>query len=179
MITAEQWEQWKNLSKHKAKEILKEVQGPLFKPPILIKKVITAYLGDVIIMSSCDRDFPEGVSAFSQKDMDLGWFIIVNGKESIERQRFSAAHELGHIVLIQNQPSRVFCSNEKDSWIEKLCDRFAGDILMPDEAIMDLYRSSPSICLEEMASVFRVSNQVAEIQMEHLGVPFRRIRAIF
>ena len=168
--------EWQNLAKNKASEILKEVKDSLqFNIPIPIKDIIDSYLVDVCIRSVTDFDFPEGVSAFSQKDMNLGWLIIVNGKECIERQRFSAAHELGHIVLFPNSPSKVFCSQDNKNWDEKVCDSFAGDILMPEEMIHDIYQTNPSPLLEDIAKKFKVSRQVAEIQLKRLGLPFKRL----
>ena len=167
--------EWNNVCKNKANEILKEVVGDLssLKGYIPIYEVIQSYVGDVDIIISMDYKFPPGVSAFATKDMNLGWIIVVNGLETTERQRFSAAHELGHIALITNQPMKVFCSNEKESWHEKLCDRFAGDILMPDEMIRDHYISNPSPYLEDIAKAFKVSTQVAEIQLKRLGLSFK------
>jgi Zn-dependent peptidase ImmA (M78 family) len=165
--------EWQDRSKRKAEEILREVND--FSPlslPIPIQEVIESYLGDVQYVTSMNDDFPEGVSAFAKKDMNVGWIVVVNGKESVERQRFSAAHELGHIVLIENQAKKVFCSGESKSWDEKVCDCFAGDILMPETTVRKLYEGKPSPFLNDVAKTFKVSRQVAEIQLKRLGLPF-------
>jgi Zn-dependent peptidase ImmA (M78 family) len=164
---------WRNLAKNKAKEILEEVAlGSPMKAPVPIHDIIEAYVGDVQVVVSMDEIFPEGVSAFATKDMNLGWVVVINGREPLVRQRFSAAHELAHIALFVNQPKKVFCSHRSDDWFEKLCDRFAGDILMPDRLILDFYRSTPSPYLGEVANYFKVSRQVAGIQLGRLGLPF-------
>lgn len=172
-------EQWLNLSKHRANEILKEVYGPALKPPIKIKEVITSYLADVKVMSLFDQHFPKGVSAFSKKDMTWGWIIAVNGGECIERQRFSAAHELGHIVLIPNEAPKVFCSDESEGWDEKVCDRFAGHILIPEELVKDIYKIEPFPYVEYIAKIFNVSRQVAEIQLKLMGLPYNKMAGRF
>lgn len=171
--------EWKNLARNKVDEILKETSD-LFqlKGPVPILEVIESYLGDVNIVSRINHPFPEGVSAFSQKDMNLGWIIVINENEIIERQRFSAAHELAHIVLFTNNPSKVFCSKESANWNEKLCDRFAGDILMPEEMVLKLYKNDPHPYLETVAKAFKVSRPVAKIQLRRLGLPFRMLRTI-
>lgn len=166
--------EWKNFEKSKVNEILSEVSY-LYptKAPIPIKGVIESYMADVNFVISMDYSFPEGVSALTTKDMDIGWLIIINGRETIERQRFSAAHELGHLALFKNHPNKVFCSHHSNGWDEKLCDRFAGDILMPETLIRDLYTSNPFPYLEDIAKIFKVSRPVAEIQLKRLGLPFQ------
>jgi Zn-dependent peptidase ImmA (M78 family) len=169
-------EEWKNLCDNKVKEILREVadSSPL-KAPIPITEIIDSYIVDVNIVTSMDYNFPEGVSAFAKKDMDYGWIIVINGKETVERQRFSAAHELGHIVTLKNQENKVYCSRESHGWVEKMCDRFAGDILMPETIVRKLCEGKPFLFIGDVAKTFKVSIQVAEIQMKRLGLPFASV----
>lgn len=171
-------EQWKNLSKNRAHQILKEVYGESLNLPVIIKDVITKYLGDVEIHSRFDFPFKRGVSAFSTRDPERGWFIVLNANECIVRQKFSAAHELGHIVLVPNEPEIVYHSEDNESWVEKLCDRFAGDILVPEPAVRNVYQYEPFPFVEDIARLFQVSRQVAKIQLEHLELPFRMMPGI-
>ena len=165
--------EWQNLARHKVKEILEEVAlSSSLKAPVPIDEVIESYLGDVQLVVSMDEIFPEGVSAFATKDMRLGWMIVINGREPVVRQRFSAAHELAHITVAPKHRKKEYCSHHSDDWVEKLCDRFAGDILMPDTLLRAFYRSTPSPYLSEVANHFKVSRQVAEIQLVRLGLPF-------
>lgn len=166
---------WKILAKNKVNEILNEVSGCLtLKTPIPIKSVTELYLGDVNIVThiSAELGFPEGVSAFSTKDMNNGWIIAINGRECIERQRFSLAHELAHIVLNLNQAKKVYCSTEGRGWDEDLCDQFAGDILMPENMVRAMYQTNKPL-ISDVAKTFKVSLPVAEIQMKRLGLPFK------
>lgn len=60
-------------------------------------------------------------------------YIVVNGNDRTERQRFTACHELGHIVL------EVPSEHGEDPWWsyrgrplnEKCCDVFAAELLLP------------------------------------------------
>jgi Zn-dependent peptidase ImmA (M78 family) len=172
--------EWLNFEKNKVSEILEEVSYSCpTRAPIPIKDIIESYIADVNIVSSISYNFPEGVSAVSTKDMELGWLIIINGRESVERQRFSAAHELAHIALFQNQPSKVFCSREDKGWDEKLCDRFAGDILMPEVLVLEQYKLNPFPYLEDIAKIFKVSKLVAEIQLKRMGMKFQKKELAF
>jgi Zn-dependent peptidase ImmA (M78 family) len=165
---------WQNYAKSKVEEILQEIKDSSgLKVPIPISEIIESYLGDVHCVVRMDDDlFPEGVSAFSTKDMTVGWIIVVNGRETPERQRFSAAHELAHIVLFKTNPKTVFCSNDKKRWDERLCDQFAGDILMPENMVRGLYKLNVVPFVEDIAKSFKVSRQVAEIQLKRLGLSF-------
>jgi Zn-dependent peptidase ImmA (M78 family) len=169
-------DEWKILAKNKVDEILSEVKDTCdLKAPIPIKDVVESYLGDVhCVVRTNSGLFPAGVSAFSTKDMNIGWIIVVNGHECVERQRFSVAHELAHIVLFKNQSKTVYCSQDGRGWDEDLCDRFAGDILMPEIMIRNIYRSTPSPFLEDIAKLFKVSRPVAEIQLKRLGLPYEK-----
>jgi Zn-dependent peptidase ImmA (M78 family) len=161
--------EWQVIARIKAKEILLEYseRHPL-RAPLPINDIIEEYVGDIKIMT--EPIFPDGVSAFSTKDMNIGWVVAINGKECMERQRFSAAHELGHICLLPTQPRTVFCSTN-DDWVERLCNYFAGYLLMPKSLVNELYVSSiPS--LSEVARKFRVSPAVAEIQLKQLGLSY-------
>ncbi|MBI5000373.1 MAG: ImmA/IrrE family metallo-endopeptidase [Euryarchaeota archaeon] len=61
--------------------------------------------------------------------------IIVNRKSTIERQRFTAAHELGHWILKRKTQNREANLPNKTSQssnnIERWCEKFAVSLLMP------------------------------------------------
>ena len=169
-------ESWKIYTKNKVNEVLNEVSGCLtLKTPIPIKSVAELYLGDVNIVThiSAELGFPDGVSAFSTKDMNNGWIIAINGRECIERQRFSLAHELAHIVLNLNLAPKVYCSRDGRGWDEDLCDQFAGDILMPENMVRTMYQTNPKPFIGDIAKAFKVSWPVAQIQLKRLGLPFK------
>ena len=167
---------WKIYAKNKVNEILDEVSGCLtLKTPIPIKAVAELYLGDVNIVThiSDELGFPSGVSAFSTKDMNNGWIIAINGRECVERQRFSLAHELAHIVLNLNLAKKVYCSIDSNSWDEDLCDQFAGDILMPENMVRTMYQTNSKPFIGDVMKAFKVSRPVAEIQLKRLGLAFK------
>lgn len=102
-------------------------------------------------------DLPENVSgskAFVQRpgcnDVPV---IVVNQRHNGERQRFTLAHELAHLVL------RFASLSDVDQ--EKAADRFAGAFLMAKEMVKRLlgeHRTSISIGeLAELKKIFKVS----------------------
>lgn len=80
--------------------------------------------------------------------------IVTNKNHTAERQRFTLAHELAHLVL---QPTDALPENKH----EKAADRFAGALLMPAEAMrqkLGKHRSSLSLGeLLTLKSYFLVS----------------------
>lgn len=87
--------------------------------------------------------------------------IAVNANDSSERQRFTACHELGHIVL--DVPSE----HGEDAWWsyrgrppnEKYCDVFAAELLLPYTLFrQEVVRCDPGFSdLQEMANWFNAS----------------------
>lgn len=131
-------------------------------------------------------DLPENVSgskAFVQRpgyeDVPV---IVVNQSHNGERQRFTLAHELAHLVL------RFTDLSENDQ--EKAADRFAGAFLMAKEMMIRLLgenRTSISIGeLAELKKIFKVSiaslvvrcNQLSIISKAMYGRLFGQIKAL-
>ncbi len=73
-----------------------------------------------------DIDFEEKFDGFCEYVDDLA-FIILSSK-GYERNRFTLAHELGHLIL-------DFKEKLDDKEKEKYCDLFAASLLMPEKAM--------------------------------------------
>lgn len=115
-------------------------------------------------------ELPENVSgskAFVQRpeQMDVP-VIVVNQLHNGERQRFTLAHELAHLVLRFNGLS--------ESEQEKAADRFAGAFLMARDMIVRLlgsHRKSVSLGeLAELKKLFNVSIAALVVRCSQLGV---------
>ena len=80
----------------------------------------------IIIISIKNLDYLfEGFDGFSEIIEGLPVIVILDGQKDGTRQRFTISHELGHLILnIQNKDME-----------EKLVNRFASALLMPEEAI--------------------------------------------
>jgi Zn-dependent peptidase ImmA (M78 family)/transcriptional regulator with XRE-family HTH domain len=68
----------------------------------------------------------DGMSGWADQQIPI---IVVNKNYENERKRFTALHELGHILLNFNTKL-----TEKEQ--EKLCHRFAGSLLIPKETFL-------------------------------------------
>lgn len=115
-------------------------------------------------------DLPENVSgskAFVQRPLKQGVpVIVVNMKHNGERQRFTLAHELAHLVLR--------FSGLSDAEQEKAADRFAGAFLIEKEMMQRLlgeHRKSISLGeLAELKKLFKVSIAALVVRCSQLGV---------
>ena len=163
------------LAKRMSNDILSEIGNSIsLSVPIPIRRVAEMYVGDVEITSIPFRRKLEGISAFTRKDMERGWLIVLDASEPWRRRRFSLAHELGHIVLFPERHDPVFHNSKRRDWKEKMCNRFAGDILMPDDLVRAYYWLHHMPFVESVAEYFDVSPSVAGIQLEHLRLPFKK-----
>lgn len=120
------------------------------------------------------------VNYFIPSDGNDGKSMIVGGKARIlissqcsaERQRFTCAHELGHILLghvgeyqlVNREPS------SQDNPIEQAANVFASRILAPACVLWALNVKSP----EEIAALCQISYQAAVFRSERMALLYRR-----
>ena len=102
--------------------------------------------------------------------------IRINKYESLERQRFTLAHELAHFLLHRNEIARlgeiadnVLYRSGASETIEYEANRLAAQIIMPDEAISERQKAIGNNIDEsiigQLAKEFGVSKSVMEIRM--------------
>lgn len=101
-----------------------------------------------------DKHLPLGVlgmSTWADNRYPLVIIDMANEKHTVERLRFTAAHELGHIML--NIPEEIE-GQEK----EKLCEQFAGYFLLPKSTLIEELGSDKrqSVTIEELIDLHEV-----------------------
>jgi len=73
--------------------------------------------------------------------------IVVNQHYTIERKRLTALHELGHLVL-------KFAEGLEHKIVERLCYRFAGAMLVPEQTMrIELGTHRSSISVQELIAM--------------------------
>lgn len=88
----------------------------------------------------------EGLSGFIIKESGTDPRIYINSFDSLERQRFTLAHEIGHLVereAVAGDRDYSFVdhrSTERYDLHEFFADEFAGALLMPTREFLDSYR---------------------------------------
>ena len=104
------------------------------------------------------------ISGVLAKEDEESFHIVVNANEPEERQRFTAAHELGHYFMHRNV---LHIGGEiKDRYILKAegmsdekeveANEFAGAFLMPLDKVFEAMKLGKT-SVESLASHFRVS----------------------
>jgi len=90
--------------------------------------------------------------------------IVVNADHPGERQRFTVAHELGHLWL----------SAKEDLDIEAACHRFGGAFLLPADVLRrdigKMRRAVTALELFELKRLFGVSAQAIAYRCKDLGI---------
>lgn len=125
---------------------------------------------------------PEDLSGFLIRDKH-SIVIGVNSNHSETRQRFTIAHELGHLLLHpgENYVDRnfpIFFRDEHSSTAEIRAEieanQFAADLLMPKRMILDLTKGSIDIddneLVDKLADRFNVSPQAMTFRLTNLGL---------
>jgi hypothetical protein len=80
---------------------------------------------------------------------DKGYHVIVNRRHDWRRQRFTVAHEIGHIIVFESladAPHLLQALREPENarYLEKLCDFAAAELLMPVEDVLTNLRKLDS-----------------------------------
>lgn len=93
--------------------------------------------------------------------------VVINKNYTMERKRLTALHELGHLLL-------NFHESIEHKIVEKLCFRFAGAMLMPEETFkMEMGEERSRISVAELVSIketYGISIQAIMARAKDLGV---------
>lgn len=110
-----------------------------------------------------NEDF-DGLSGWANNSIPV---IVINRNFPIERKRFTALHELGHLLLNLDDDTET-----KD--VERFCNHFAGAMLMPkDTFLKELGNNRKSISLSELIAIketYGISIQAIMARAFALGV---------
>ncbi len=131
-------------------------------------------LGELAIKNLIHLLESKGVRIFSLNELTLDmdaysfWyndhpFIFLNSKKSVERSRFDAAHELGHLILHKHGEP---CGKQ----VEKDANRFASAFLMPEGSVLShVYRHVSLSNIIELKSCWLVSAAALVRRLFDLG----------
>jgi Zn-dependent peptidase ImmA (M78 family) len=154
-------------AEHDAEELLAAVwEGrPLPVDPIKIAQ----QLGVKVYKATLD----EGVSGMLIKEPAKDPEIYVNSADSINRQRFTCAHELGHYIKRvaagadewANVDYRNPLSSEGNDPDEVYANRFAASLLMPRREVERLHKEYR---LGALAYEFGVSEEAMNYRLDNL-----------
>lgn len=101
------------------------------------------------------------------------WLIKVNKVHSKTRQRFSIAHELGHFVYHKDDENEfvdtTFFRGMTSDNFENTANRFASELLMPEDQVRQLIEKDNVRSVSELASRFGVSSAAMLYRVKELN----------
>ncbi|WP_195743578.1 ImmA/IrrE family metallo-endopeptidase [Pseudomonas syringae] len=99
------------------------------------------------------------------------FYCDYNKSEIIYRNRFTVAHELGHVLLGH---VNEFNTQERDTTfgnynpIERAANAFAAELVMPEKKVRELFSGATSV--PQMSEAFGVSNAAMSYRLKNLGL---------
>jgi len=147
------------------REALQLGEGPIAELPELIEEVTGVDVASrpLVGTSGMCLDDP-------QRQTRL---LLVNSNETAERQRFTLAHELGHLLF--GDGAHVEGLDGEDREVETRCNEFARNFLAPQQGIegwlarnVNAGQMSDQV-VSLLARYFGVSTEVVKIQLERMG----------
>ncbi|MGB9154045.1 MAG: ImmA/IrrE family metallo-endopeptidase [Alphaproteobacteria bacterium] len=122
-----------------------------------------------------DPNYPNDGNGHIELRPDRSLAIIVNIKQSPERQRFTIAHEIGHFFMDMDYlAEHKYIDRDGDASDpsyrrrERRANEFAASILMPEEAFIAQWIALGD--LQKVADYFGVSKSSAQVRAVILGL---------
>ncbi|MEG3440360.1 XRE family transcriptional regulator [Pannus brasiliensis CCIBt3594] len=114
----------------------------------------------------------KGFFGLSACSVDQGAFVLINNHEiTIERQLFTLAHEIGHLIFHRGEYQDhliVEGTEEEEKAREDVANYFAGHLLVPQAEFDQMYAIMPNIV--KLKQHFRVSYQVILTRLAQMNV---------
>jgi Zn-dependent peptidase ImmA (M78 family) len=131
----------------------------------------------LIVKEDCQMHGAEGFTEFEPPKIVLAESTYLSASEYGGRGRWTAAHELGHLVQhesavpLDRAPSRYSRMKELPHYAsaEWQANAFAAAFLMPEWLVRDFTIAS------EIVDFFSVSRKAAEIRLEELKITEKRV----
>lgn len=108
-------------------------------------------------------------------EKDGTWAIFINHSDSLSRQRFSIAHELGHFLIHKGEQfvddfpaGEAFYRDGKDNTVEREANYFAACLLMPADQLETIWPEAKDP--KDAANRFKVSEVSMTYRLKHLGL---------
>lgn len=160
----------------------------LDRSPVVTRTRIPSVISDLLLTAPVDvaeaarrlgleifeSSLGEGISGAIMRDTstESGFVIYVDDSESYVRQRFTAAHEIGHFVLHKDrigagiEDNFMLRSSGMSNFMEAEANRFAADLLMPFPLIEKMVAKGHRT-VDDLARVLGVSTVAMSIRLGH------------
>jgi hypothetical protein len=161
------WLRMRQVGKVRARDVLDELR--IDRPPVDVVGVARALGAEVLSAPGLPHD-----GMLESEPLAGGSYrakIYVKAERNLTpRQRFTVAHELGHLML--HEPGRHYrdtsiAMHGFSSPEERAANRFASELLMPDFMVRALV-SLPSATEANLAAAFKVSKEAMGYRLADL-----------
>lgn len=99
------------------------------------------------------------------------FFCDYNADEISYRNRFTLAHELGHVLLghvHEGNPQERDTTFGNSTPVERAANTFAAELVMPEQKVRELFQGASSV--QQMSEAFGVSNAAMSFRLRNLGL---------
>lgn len=103
--------------------------------------------------------------------MGMFFFCDYNSEEISYRNRFTIAHELGHVLLghvNEGNPRERDTTFGNYNPVERAANIFAAELVMPEMKVKELFRGASSV--QQLSEIFGVSNAAMSYRLQNLGL---------
>ncbi len=145
---------------------IRAAQGSLHKhapkplaAPIDIERIATAFGFSVVRILSAGDELSGLVSPRHK-------LIGVNGNHHPHRQRFTVAHELGHILL--NHPPESRCTTKEIAEYNREADVCASELLIPTQLLAPHLLESRTTATGTLSKLFGVSEEAMSVKIKRI-----------
>lgn len=151
-----------DFARMRAKNLLKDYR--IKKPPTNVDLLASKLKIEVIYHDLNNIEF-----SFSIKDKDK-YYVILVISGSYGRDRWTLAHEIGHIILNHYELYRVDTiyedrlSEEERYILDREADIFAEELLMPSEWVA----RNKSLGIDNLKDVFEVSKEAISVRLKKI-----------
>ncbi|MBK5545963.1 ImmA/IrrE family metallo-endopeptidase [Pseudomonas sp. TH04] len=134
--------------------------------------------------TGADKNIPIRVRALSPFELDVSgraslintpegqvFYCDYNNSEIVYRNRFTLAHELGHVLLghvNEATPQQRDTTFGNYNPIERAANAFAAELVMPEQKVRELFAGASSV--PQMSEAFGVSNAAMSYRLKNLGL---------
>ena len=114
-------------------------------------------------------DAPKGFEGVSGVVNNTHFIVVLNRtQEHVERRRFTALHELGHLLFNQRFSSELTVRET-----ENLCNAFASEMLLPSKTLRNIFRPGEKISTSELRQlqvVYGISIDAIMHKLNEIGI---------
>ena len=175
------YEVLKNMRNKSAIDLLKE-NGISLTPPINISlllrrlgiKEVEADFSDIEKILKYDMGEILGITFAQEKQVG----IFYRSRDSINRRRFTIAHEIAHCCLhtdtLNDKHIELRSSKTQNDPREYNANVFAGELLIPESSLKRIYEQLLVPSLSGLSEIFQVSTNVMAKRLDYLKMPYMK-----